>query len=317
MLLPALFAAELFLGPVALTGAEVLDALFGAESGGMHEVIVRRSRLPRALAAMTAGGGLALCGLLMQRFFHNPLAGPGVLGITSGAGLGVAIVVMSGVGGAMLSASMVGAAFAGAMVVLSLILLFSLRLNSPVSLLIFGLMVGYMVSSLVTILQAGTSSEALRAFVFWGMGSFADLHFSQLGTMAVVVVAGGLSAGWMHRSLDLWSLGEDYARSSGMNVARFRLGVLVITGIITGAVTAWCGPIAFIGLAVPHLARGLWQTGRHSVLVPAVVLSGMIVGLACDLLVRLPDGGLPLNAVTSLFGAPVVIVLLLKGRRVF
>ncbi len=317
-LLLLLFIAELLFGSVRLTTAQVIDALTGRSSERVTELIVIHARLPRALTAALAGGGLALCGLLMQRFFHNPLAGPGVLGISSGASLGVALIVLAGGALSASSFSVVTAAFTGALVVLGLILLFSLRLNSPVSLLIFGLMVGYLVSSIVTLLQAGSTSEALRAFVFWGMGSFADNSYADIALMAAIVVPGGLTAGWLHRRLDLWSLGEDYARSSGLHIGRFRMGVLITTGLITGAITAFCGPVAFIGLAVPHLARGVWQSGRHAVLIPAVIISGMVIGLACDLLTRLPESGsLPLNAVTSFFGAPVVIALLLKGRRVF
>lgn len=315
MAVVVLVAAELFFGQVVLAPLDVVKALVGTSDNAVTHIIVTGSRLPRALTAALAGGGLALAGLLMQQYFHNPLAGPGVLGISSGAGLGVALVVMAGLGGN----SIVGAAFAGAMAVLVLILAFARRMPQPVSLLIFGLMTGYLVSAVVTIVQAGTTSEALRSFVFWGMGSFADLSYGQVAVLALAVVPAVLLALRMHRRMDLWSLGEAYARSSGLNVARFRWEVLVATGLITGAVTAYCGPVAFIGLAVPHVARGIWQTGRHAVLVPAVVVSGMAIGLTCDLLVRLPigAGGLPLNAVTAFFGAPVVIALLLKGRRVF
>jgi iron complex transport system permease protein len=316
-LIAALFAAELFLGSVTLTAADVWLALKGGHPDDVSALIVKRVRLPRAFTALLGGGGLALCGLLMQAFFQNPLAGPGVLGISSGAGLGVAVVVMAGSVGMVAPVSIVAAAFIGAMAVLALILLFSKRMRSPVTLLIFGLMVGYLVSSLVTILQAGSTSEALRSFVFWGMGSFADRSASELYLMTALLVPGAVVAYSLHRQLDLWSLGEDYARTSGLNVGRFRVAVLVVSGLMTAAVTAFCGPIAFIGLAVPHLARGVWQSGRHAVLIPSVVFSGMIVGLACDLIVRLPAGSIPLNAVTSIFGAPVVIALLLKGRRVF
>lgn len=310
-----LFVAELFFGQVVLEPRDVVNALFNRSENPVAQLIVSESRLPRALTAMLAGAGLALAGLLMQRYFHNPLAGPGVLGISSGAGLGVALVVMAGLGGG----SIVGAAFAGAMAVLALVLVFARRMPQPVSLLIFGLMTGYLVSAVVTIVQAGTTSEALRSFVFWGMGSFADLNDLQVGVLALAVIPSIFLAYRMHRRMDLWSLGESYARSSGLNVARFRWEMLLATGLITGAVTAYCGPVAFIGLAVPHVARGIWQSGRHAVLVPAVVVSGMAIGLVCDLLVRLPigAGGLPLNAVTAFFGAPVVIALLLKGRRVF
>lgn len=315
-LLLTLFLAELLWGSVPLSLGEVLGSFRSAPDSLAH-LIVMDSRLPRALTAVLAGGGLALCGLLMQRFFQNPLAGPSVLGISSGASLGVALVVLAG--GQVLSSaySIAGAAFLGAMLVLLLILVFSLRLKSPVSLLIFGLMMGYLVGALVTILQRGSSSESLRSFVFWGMGSFADLRWSDVGLLAMVVVPGVLVSAYLHRQLDLWSLGEEYARSSGLNLFRFRTAVLVITGMITGVITAFCGPVAFLGLAAPHLARGLWQEGRHGVLIPAVMVSGALVALACDLFTRLPEGGLPLNAVTSFFGAPVVIYLLLKGRRVY
>lgn len=307
---------ELFFGSVSIEPSAVLRALFAESDSHSTQLIVLQSRLPRALTAAIAGGGLALCGLLMQRFFHNPLAGPSVLGISSGASLGVALVVLAG-SVAPHNLTLVGAAFAGAMAVLALILLFSTKLNAPVSLLIFGLMVGYMVSALVTILQSGSSSESLRTFVFWGMGSFADLNIEEVGLLFGVVFLGGLTARWYHRHLDLWSLGENYAKSSGLNLTTFRLRTLVITGILTGIITAFCGPVAFIGLAVPHLARGLWHTGRHQILIPAVMLTGMGIGLACDLISRLPEGGLPLNAVTAFFGAPVVIALLIQGRRVF
>lgn len=307
---------ELFFGSVSIDAAAVLDALFGEQSSHTNQLIVVQSRLPRALTAATAGAGLALCGLLMQRFFHNPLAGPSVLGISSGASLGVALVVLAG-SVAPHNLTLVAAAFAGSLAVLALILLFSTKLNAPVSLLIFGLMVGYMVSALVTILQSGSNSESLRTFVFWGMGSFADLNIREVGLLFMVVFLGGLTAGWYHRHLDLWSLGENYARSSGLNLTTFRVRTLVITGILTGIITAFCGPVAFIGLAVPHLARGLWHTGRHKILIPAVMITGMCIGLACDLIARIPEGGLPLNAVTAFFGAPVVIALLIQGRRVF
>lgn len=313
-----LFALELFLGSVALSAKEVVNALLGQSTDLTTEIIVRQARLPRAITAAMAGGGLALCGLLMQRFFQNPLAGPSVLGITSGSSLGVAFIVLLG-GGAVAGLSIVLGAFVGAMAVLSIILLFAGMRRSPVTLLIFGLMVGYVVSAAVTLLQAGTTNEALRTFVFWGMGSFADLHSGEVLILTTVVLSGLLLASAMHRQLDLWSLGESYARSMGLNHKRFRFAVLLLTGLLTGVITAYCGPIAFIGLAVPHLARGLWQQGRHAVLIPAVVLSGMAIGLGCDLISRLPgtEGGLPLNAVTSFFGAPVVIAIILKGRKVF
>ncbi len=268
---------------------------------------------------MFAGGGLALCGMLMQRFFHNPLAGPSVLGITSGASFGVALVVMltGGAVGAQLGIPL--AAFSGAMGVLLLILLASTRIKSAVTLLILGLMVGYMVSAGVTILQAGANKDALRSFVFWGMGTFSDLQSKEVLLLGSIFVFSILLMAFNTRKLDLFSLGNEYALSMGLDVKRFRFLLLIVTGILTGIITAYCGPIAFIGLAVPHLARGIWQSGKHNIIVPAVVLTGMITGLVCDLLLRIPIGtnGLPLNAITSLIGAPVVIYILIKGRKVF
>lgn len=318
MLVIILIALELILGSVYLPVRDVWQSLTAPGENLTSDIIVRQARLPRALTALSAGGGLALCGLLMQRFFQNPLAGPSVLGITSGSSLGVALIVLLG-GATFGGFSIIFGAFVGAMAVLSIILLFAGMRRSPVTLLIFGLMIGYVVSAAVTLLQAGTSSEALRSFVFWGMGSFADLTAGETLMVTVTMAGTTLIAFAMHRKLDLWSLGESYARTMGLRHRQFRLGLLLLTGVLTATITAYCGPIAFIGLAVPHLARGLWQHGRHAVLIPAVVLSGMAIGLGCDLISRLPgsEGGLPLNAVTSFFGAPVVIAIILKGRKVF
>ncbi|WP_306643132.1 FecCD family ABC transporter permease [Sanyastnella coralliicola] len=312
------FLLEVMFGSVRLPLGEVISALFGQKVSETTRLIVVESRLPRAITASLAGSGLAICGLLMQRFFQNPLAGPSVLGITSGASLGVALVVLL-TGGALAAIGIVLGAFFGSMVILLIILLFALRVQRPVTLLIFGLMVGYMVSAAVILLQFGSSKEALRSFVFWGMGSFSDMKWSEISVLSVVVIAGFFWAFSLARKLDLWSLGESYARSMGLNHRQFRIGVLLLTGIITSIVTAYCGPIAFIGLAVPHLARGFWKSGKHAVLIPAVAISGMIIGLGCDLIARLPgaEGALPLNAVTSFMGAPVVIAIILKGRRVF
>lgn len=313
-----LFFLEIALGSVSIGFKDMLETLLGNPPNEIARLIIIESRLPRAVTATASGGGLALCGLLMQRYFQNPLAGPSVLGITSGASLGVALVVLLS-GGLFSSLGVVSGAFVGAMSVLFIILLFASKTKSPVTLLIFGLMIGYLVSASVTILQFNSPPESLRSFIHWGMGSFADRNWSQSGAIVFTVSVAFLLSFALARKLDLWSLGENYARSMGLNHNRFRFFILMLTGTVTAVITAWCGPIAFIGLAVPHLARGFWKSGRHRVLVPAVVLSGMIIGLACDLIARMPgaEGGLPLNAVTSFFGAPVVIIILLKGRRVF
>jgi iron complex transport system permease protein len=312
-LIPALFAVELLLGSVSLTFSEVLSA-FSNHEQSLHHLIVVQSRLPRAIAAMAGGGGLALCGLLMQTYFHNPLAGPSVLGITSGASLGVAAVLLAGATGAVLPAAAVGS-----FLVLLMIMFVADRLRSQVSLLIFGLMIGYLTSSVVTILQQGASKEALRSFVFWGMGSFADLNNGEAILLLTMTGLAALVAFAMHRQLDVWTLGNDVASTMGVSRRLFTWQVLLITGLVAGVITAYCGPVAFLGLAVPHLARGIWQRGNHAVLIPAVVISGIVIGLVCDLISRAPgaDSGFPLNAITSLVGAPVVIFVILKGRRVF
>ena len=313
-----LFLLEIFIGSVPIAAADIWSVIIGESENKIHQIIVLESRVPRALTALFAGGGLALSGLLMQRFFHNPLAGPSVLGITSGSSFGVALVVLV-TGSAVLSqVSIAVAAFIGAMAVLLLILVASKRIASSVTLLVLGLMIGYMVSAGVTVLQFGATKEALRSFVFWGMGSFSDLKTTEVLILGGTVLVGSSVIFMNTRKLDLFSLGNEYAYSMGLDVKKFRFVLLLVTGVLTGMVTAFCGPIAFIGLAVPHLARGLWQNGKHAVLVPAVVLSGSVIGMTCDLILRLPIGqSLPLNAVTSLFGAPVVIYILLKGRKVF
>lgn len=311
--------AELFLGSVHIEMQDVLASLWGSNTNPIHDIIIRESRIPRAFTALFAGGGLAMCGMLMQRFFHNPLAGPSVLGITSGASLGVALVVLITGGAVSTQFGIPFAAFSGAMGVLLLILLASTRIKSAVTLLILGLMIGYMVSAGVTVLQAGANKEAMRSFVFWGMGTFSDLQYSEVLLLGSIFLVSILLIAFNTRRLDLFSLGNEYALSMGLDVRRFRFLLLIVTGILTGIITAYCGPIAFIGLAVPHLARGIWQSGKHKVILPAVILTGMITGLVCDLLIRIPIGtsGLPLNAITSLIGAPVVIYILIKGRKVF
>jgi iron complex transport system permease protein len=331
LLLAALFGVfglELFLGSVNIEISEVLGILFQpSEHRGAHKIIVLQSRLPRALTALVAGSGLALCGLLMQTFFRNPLAGPSVLGITSGASLGVAILVLmtSGSGwwitqnipGA--SAAVALAAMSGALVVLFIVLLVARRIQSVVSILVFGLMIGYLSGAMVSVLEQGATKEALQAYVFWGMGTFADVQWLQWYILLALLVVSIALIYPLRRYLDAWLLGQDYASSMGVPVGRVRWLVLCVTGVLAGGITAFCGPIAFLGLAVPHLVRGWWQQGSHKWLVPGCLLAGAFLGLLCDLISRTPgmDGGLPLNAVTSMVGAPVVIWIILKGRRVF
>lgn len=322
----ALFALELLFGSVTLQAREVLNVLtgrpLGAEKEYVREILVL-SRIPRALTAVLAGTSLALCGLLMQTFFRNPLAGPSVLGVSSGASLGVALAIAGSgglgfaLGGFFESVAISIASMAGAFAVMAAILAVAMRLRDNVSLLIFGLMAGYLCSSLIVLVEYGASKEALRGMVVWGMGSFASA--GEDGILLMALGAAGLFI-WSllnARHFNIMLLGEDYSRSLGLNYKRMRIALLTATGAATGLITAFCGPVAFLGLAVPHLARALFRTANHRLLVPATALCGVVVALGCDLISRLPGSAdtLPLNAVTSMVGAPVVIYLLMRGIR--
>jgi iron complex transport system permease protein len=321
-----LIVLEIILGTVSIPPGDAIAILFGAESDHPSwEAIIRLSRLPRALTAILAGSGLALGGLLMQTFFRNPLAGPSVLGITSGSSLGVALFVLAtgsmaefvnvtGIGGSL---SIAAAAWVGAMIILLLILGVSNRLSEPVTLVVFRLMIGYIVSAAVTVLQFESGKDALRVFVLWGMGSFEGLGSAELGLLALGTGLGLIISIVMIKHLNIMLLGEDEARSLGVPFMRIRIWMIIATGVLAGTVTAFCGPVAFLGLAVPHLARGLFKTSDHKIIVPGVLLVGCSLGLLCDLLSRMPwtQGGIPLNAVTGIIGAPVVIWVILKNRR--
>lgn len=293
--------------------------------------ILLQLRLPRCLTAALAGAGLAVSGLLMQTLFRNPLAGPYSLGISAGATLGVALAVLVGAGagsslpglsalsqltqlGPQLGAA--GSAVAGAAAVLVLVLAVSRRIRSNTTLLILGLMFGQIAGGLVAVLQAFSDSERLRAFTFWGFGSYAGVTWAQLPALAAATGLGLLLAALCAKPLNALLLGWTYARSVGVRAGRLRALLLASTSLLAGAVTAFCGPVAFLGLAVPHLCRGMFRTADHRVLLPACILLGASLSLASDLACRLPGGGrvLPLNAVTALIGAPVVIGILVRRR---
>ncbi|MDG1765476.1 MAG: iron ABC transporter permease [Flavobacteriales bacterium] len=319
-----LLLLEVFLGSVSLSAHQVVEILGDGEHP-LRPLI--DSRILRAFTAAIAGAALGLCGLTMQTFFRNPLAGPSVLGITSGASLGVSLLMMlsGGLGfvwqnwgiGAPLAVA--GAAFLGALLILAILLISTKKLRSNTSILIFGLMMGYITSALVSVLQQQSSKDSLRSFVLWGMGDFSDTTFLQCILLAAVVLLGSLLIYWKRRDLDAWLFGADYAQSMGVNVQQVRWTLIVVVGLMAGLVTAFCGPIAFLGLSVPHLVRGVFKGGKHQHLIFKTLLFGAALAMLCDLIARLPgwDVSLPLNAVTSALGAPVVIWIILKGRRVF
>jgi iron complex transport system permease protein len=326
-ILALLLVASLALGSVAIPLDQILRVLAGGEAErGVWADIVLKIRLPKALTAVLAGAALGVAGLVMQTYFRNPLAGPFVLGVSSGASLGVALVVLTTgtVGGVLLAGAglagdlaLVIAAAAGAALAMAAVLAVAGRVGSPTTLLLVGLMLSYMTSALVSLLLFFAVPERIQAYVNWTFGSFGGVTWSQMPLLAGTVLAGLALALALGKSLNALLLGEAYAASLGLDVRRARLAVLGTTALLASAVTAFCGPIGFIGLAVPHLARGLARTSDHRLLLPTVALCGAIVALGAAIIAEVPGHNLvlPLNAVTAFLGAPVVIAVLLRTRR--
>lgn len=324
LLIVLLLAANLLVGSVAIPAGEVLRILMGEDAGRESwHYIVWEARLPQALTALLAGSALAVCGLLLQTAFRNPLAGASVLGVNSGAGLGVAVVMLL-LGGSITAAgfsfsgffSILLGAFAGAMAVMALILFFSTLVRSHVMLLIIGLMVGYLVSSVVSLLNFLATAEGVQSYMVWGMGNFGGVSLRQLPAFAAVVLLGLAGALLLIKPLNALLLGERYAENLGVRVRRVRHALLAVVGVLTAVTTAFCGPVLFIDLAVPHIARLLLGTANHRILLPATLLAGGAVALACNLVCLLPGeaGLIPLNAVTPLIGAPIVIYVIVSQR---
>lgn len=324
LLIVLLLAANLLVGSVAIPAGEVLRILMGEDAGRESwHYIVWEARLPQALTALLAGSALAVCGLLLQTAFRNPLAGASVLGVNSGAGLGVAVVMLL-LGGSITAAgfsfsgffSILLGAFAGAMAVMALILFFSTLVRSHVMLLIIGLMVGYLVSSVVSLLNFLATAEGVQSYMVWGMGNFGGVSLRQMPAFAAVVLLGLAGALLLIKPLNALLLGERYAENLGVRVRRVRHALLAVVGVLTAVTTAFCGPLLFIDLAVPHIARLLLGTANHRILLPATLLAGGAVALACNLVCLLPGeaGLIPLNAVTPLIGAPIVIYVIVSQR---
>ena len=320
-----LFVLNLFVGSVTIPFADLFNVFFGSESNPTVSTIVLDYRLPQAVTALFAGAALSVAGLLMQTLFRNPLADPSMLGISSGAGLGVAITILfTGIlGGSALSTmgiwSNLGvslAAFVGATLVLMLILGFSSRVRNMTTLIIIGLMVSYLDGSLTDIMKFFSMKEDIHAFVIWGMGSFSAVGTSKLTFFSISIIIGLFASLFMSKNLNIILLGDLYAENLGVNVKRNNLFIILVSGYLTAIVTAYCGPIAFLGLAIPHLTRFIFKTSDHRILVPAVMLIGMVVSLLCNLVARMPgfEGNLPINAVTAFIGAPIVIWVILRKR---
>ena len=326
LLLLLLLLLNVFVGSVPLSPGQVWDALTGA--GGVPVVthnIIWKSRLPQALTAMLAGAGLAVSGLQMQTVFRNPLAGPTVLGISNGASLGVALVVLlsGALGGQALSRlglagemATTAAAIAGALGVMSVIIAVSARVRSSVTLLILGVMIGYVANALIGVLKFFSIEEDVRTFVVWGLGSFSRISPDRMPPFLCAMSLLLILSLPLSKSLNVLLLGEHYARNLGLNVQRARQLIILSSSVLCAVVTAYCGPIAFLGLAVPHLCRGLLRTSNHRRLLPACMTAGGAMALLCNLLARMPglEGALPVNSVTALIGAPVVCWVLMKKK---
>lgn len=314
------FLLNLGLGSVMIPFGEIVSGLLtGDWSKASWEQIILNYRLPKALVAIFAGIGLSLSGLQMQTFFRNPLAGPFVLGISSGAGLGVAILILAGSAfgfaiSGINSWAIAVAGVLGAGLVLSAVSLVAWRVKDSMTLLIVGLMFGSAVSAVISVLSYFSGADALKLFTVWSMGSLGALAWAQVGILAVLILIGCIPVIGSIKSYNALLLGEIYAKSMGIHTATIRWVMIASTGILAGGITAFCGPVAFVGIAVPHLARMVWKSSDHRVLFPGSALIGAILLLLCDAAGQLPGiaSTLPINAVTSLVGAPIVITLILK-----
>ncbi len=321
------FFLNLVLGSVHIPLRAVWNIVCGSvEEPVVWQNIVWKSRIPQSLTALVAGAGLSVSGLQMQTVFRNPLAGPSVLGISSGASLGVAsVILLSGsIGGVALSKlgyigeiALTIAATAGALSVMTLIVFVSQKVKGSVTLLIIGVMIGYVANAIIGVFKYFSVEEDIRAYVIWGLGSFARVSGNQM-TLFICIMAVLLPLSFLLiKTLNLLLLGDSYAKNLGLNIKRARLYVISCSGILTAIVTAYCGPVIFLGLAVPHLCRGLLRTSDHRVLMPAAVLTGSSLALLCNLIARMPgfEGALPVNSITALIGAPIVVYVLFSKRK--
>ncbi len=316
-LLVIIFIANLSIGSVAIPVKEILSILSGGEaSDPIWKTILIDFRIPKALTCVLAGSALSISGLQMQTLFRNALAGPDVLGITSGASLAVSLAFMGNPTGLNNPWGVTISASFGATAVFLVMLLISRNLRDNVSLLIVGLMIGAATSSLISVLQYSSGAEEVQTYLIWTFGSLGSLNWSELQTLTIMLLLGSGIAVVQSKSLNAWFLGENYAKSLGVNITSSRLWIILSACLLTGAVTAFCGPLAFIGLAVPHIVKMFLKSHDHRVLIPIVMTSGAAVLLLCDVFTKIPGSGkvLPINSVTALIGAPVVIWVILKHR---
>lgn len=322
-----LFCLNISFGSVSIPFTEILEILFGGNSSKTSwDLIILNFRLPKAVTAILVGSGLSISGLLMQTLFRNPLAGPFVLGISSGASLGVALLILGSsiFGGLFASLALSSWAIAvasslGAALVLFAVLITANKVRNTMSILIIGLMFGTVSAAIISVLTYFSNAEQIQQYIFWGFGSLGNLSWNEVLVFFLIFVIGIFILIQVIKPLNTFLLGENYAKSLGINIRKSRNIILLVTSLLTGVITAFAGPIAFIGLAVPHITKLLFTTSNHKVLIPAVALLGAIILLICDLIAQVPisEFTLPINAVTSLFGAPVVIWLLIRKKKVY
>jgi len=324
VLLLLCFVANISLGSINIPFYEVFESLIGTTKNETWEIIITKVRLPKAITAIMVGSGLGISGLLMQTLFRNPLAGPFVLGISSGASLGVALVILgSGLFGGVFATALISkwsiviAASLGSFFVLLAVLAVSSKVRDTMAILIIGLMFGSITAAVVSVLSYFSSAEQLQQYIFWGFGSLSNLSWEELLIFFGIYAVGLLLSVVSIKGLNSLLLGDNYAKSLGLNLKQSRFVIILATSLIAGTITAFAGPIAFIGLAIPHLTRQIFKTSNHKILLPAVFLFGAIVMLICDSIAQVPtsDYTLPINAITALVGAPVVIWLLVRQRK--
>ncbi|MCG1037237.1 FecCD family ABC transporter permease [Polaribacter sargassicola] len=327
ILLIILFFINISFGSVSIPFKDIFNSLFnGNVTKESWQTIIVNFRLPKAITAILVGSGLSVCGLLMQTLFRNPLAGPFVLGISSGASLGVAILLLGSsiFGGFLLTTSVSNwslpiAASLGSFLVLSAVIIAANRVKNTMSILIIGLMFGSFTAAIISVLAYFSEADQIQQYLFWSFGSLGNLSWAELSVFIIIYAIAMLATLTILKPLNSFLLGENYAKSLGINIKKSRNITLLITSVLTGVITAFSGPIAFVGLAVPHIARMLFFSSNHKILLPAVATIGAIVLLICDTIAQLPTSEftLPINAITSLFGAPIVIWLLVRKKRIF
>ena len=313
-----LFLADLAWGSIHISLSEILSVFFGKGAEGINSEILLNFRLPKAITAVLAGASLSVAGLMMQTLFRNPLADPYILGVSSGASLGVALVMMAAafLPVAFVSSgwALIAAAIIGASIVLVLVVGVSFKVNNAVSLLIVGIMFGTIASSFVSVLQNFSNPDAIKLFVMWTFGSLSAVTWNYMTVLLPVVLIGLGMAFYLQKKLDGLLLGENYARGLGISITKTRFLIVLATGLLAGGITAFTGPIAFVGVAIPHIARGVFRTSLHRILLPACVLLGASLLLVCDIISQMPTYTLPINTISALFGAPIIIWIILKRR---